>query len=94
VLPQGAGIRHEAGVEEGSVVTPFYDPMIAKLITTGTTRDEAVTRMQQALADYVVEGIKTNIPMLRDVVAHPEFKAGRTTTKFVEQYYLPEVAKK
>ena len=94
VLPQGAGIRHEAGVEEGSVVTPFYDPMIAKLITTGTTRDEAVTRMQQALADYVVEGIKTNIPMLRDVVAHPEFQAGRTTTKFVEQYYLPEVAKK
>lgn len=94
VLPQGLGIRHEAGVEEGSVVTPFYDPMIAKLITTGTTRDEAVTRMQQALADYVVEGIKTNIPMLRDVVAHPEFKAGRTTTKFVEQYYLPEVAKK
>lgn len=94
VLPQGSGIRHEAGVEEGSVVTPFYDPMIAKLITTGTTRDEAVTRMQQALADYVVEGIKTNIPMLRDVVAHPEFKAGRTTTKFVEQYYLPEVAKK
>lgn len=68
--------------------------MIAKLITTGATRDEAVTRMQDALATYEIEGIKTNIPMLRDVVAHPEFIAGRTTTRFVEQYYLPQVAKK
>lgn len=94
VLPKQEGIRHEIGVEQGSVVTPFYDPMIAKLITTGATRDEAVTRMQEALATYEIEGIKTNIPMLRDVVAHPEFIAGRTTTRFVEQYYLPQVAKK
>lgn len=94
VLPKQEGIRHEIGVEQGSVVTPFYDPMIAKLITTGATRDEAVTRMQEALATYEIEGIKTNIPMLRDVVAHPAFIAGRTTTKFVEQYYLPQVAKK
>ncbi|BCJ86144.1 acetyl-CoA carboxylase biotin carboxylase subunit [Effusibacillus dendaii] len=82
-VPEGKGIRHELAVNERSVVTPFYDPMIAKLIVTGDTREEAIDRLQSALADYHVEGIKTNIPMLQQVAAHPAFRSGDTTTDFV-----------
>ncbi|WP_397539311.1 acetyl-CoA carboxylase biotin carboxylase subunit [Rummeliibacillus pycnus] len=90
VLPTGDGIRHEVAVETGSVVTPFYDPMIAKLIVRAPTRKEACERLIDALSNYIIEGIQTNIPMLLDVVKHEQFKSGVTTTKFVEQYYLPE----
>jgi acetyl-CoA carboxylase, biotin carboxylase subunit len=85
-IPIGEGIRHELGVEEGSVVTPFYDPMIAKLIIHSETREEAIHDMVNALKSYTVEGIKTNIPMLIQVLEHEEFKNGNTTTKFVENY--------
>lgn len=85
-VPQGQGIRHELAVEEGSVVTPFYDPMIAKLITFGDTREEAIARLADALDNYVVEGIKTNIPLLQKIVAHDAFKRGVTTTKFIENF--------
>ena len=85
-VPQGEGIRHELAVEEGSVVTPFYDPMIAKLITFGDTRDEAIARLAEALDQYVVEGIKTNIPLLQKIVAHETFKRGVTTTTFIENF--------
>lgn len=85
-VPEGEGIRHELAVEEGSVVTPFYDPMIAKLITFGDTRDIAIARLAEALDHYVVEGIKTNIPLLQKIVAHDAFKSGITTTNFIDQY--------
>ena len=84
--PLGAGIRHEMAVREESMVTPYYDPMIAKLIVKGATREEAISVMEHALAHYQVEGIKTNIPMLRDVISHPAFLAGDTTTNFVANY--------
>ena len=90
VLPEGEGIRHEVAVETGSDVTPFYDPMIAKLVVFGTTREEACARLAEALRNYVVEGIQTNIPMLLETVTHEQFLAGITTTKFVEEYYLPK----
>ncbi|MFJ8262154.1 acetyl/propionyl/methylcrotonyl-CoA carboxylase subunit alpha [Rummeliibacillus sp. NPDC094406] len=90
VLPTGDGIRHEVAVETGSVVTPFYDPMIAKLIVWAPTRKEACERLIDALSNYVIEGIQTNIPMLLDVVKHEQFKSGVTTTKFVEQFYIPK----
>lgn len=93
VLPEGEGIRHEIAIESGSDVTPFYDPMIAKLIATGATREEARVRLEQALRHYTVRGIQTNIPMLLDVITHDVFKSGVTTTKFVEEHYLPAVAK-
>lgn len=93
VLPEGEGIRHEIAIESGSDVTPFYDPMIAKLIATGATREEARVRLEQALRHYTVRGIQTNIPMLLDVITHDVFKSGITTTKFVEEHYLPAVAK-
>ncbi|HWL23099.1 MAG TPA: acetyl-CoA carboxylase biotin carboxylase subunit [Ureibacillus sp.] len=87
-LPEGEGIRHEIAVETGSEVTPFYDPMIGKLIVFGKTREEACVKLADALRNYVIEGIKTNIPMLLDIVTHPQFITGVTTTKFVEEYYL------
>lgn len=89
VLPEGEGIRHEVAVETGSDVTPFYDPMIGKLVVYGATRKEACVRLADALSNYVIEGIKTNIPMLLETVTHEQFLKGMTTTKFVEEYYLP-----
>lgn len=85
-LPEGTGIRHELAVHGESVVTPFYDPMIAKLVVKGKDRDEAIERLQEALSNYHIEGIKTNIPMIQEVAAHEAFRLGDTTTEFVEKY--------
>lgn len=89
-LPMGEGIRHECAIESGSVVTPFYDPMISKLIAWGETREIAVQRLTEALQQYKVLGIETNIPMLLDVARHQQFISGMTTTSFVNDYYLPQ----
>jgi acetyl-CoA carboxylase biotin carboxylase subunit len=88
-LPTGDGIRHENSFTEGYKVTPFYDPMIGKLIIFGSTREEAITRLQNAIADYRIEGIKTNLPMIEKVLQIPAFIEGNTTTRFVEDYYTP-----
>lgn len=92
-LPEGEGVRNETAVTNGIAVTPFYDPMIAKLITKGDTREEAIARMVQALSHYQVEGIKTNIPMLKEVLNHPAFQAGHTTTNFISTYLYKPSAK-
>ena len=80
------GIRVDAGVDEGDEVGVAYDPMIAKLIAHGPTREEALLRLQDALAETVVEGLTTNLPFLRWLVAHPAVRAGRTTTAFLSDY--------
>lgn len=85
-LPEGEGIRHELAVHSTSIVTPFYDPMIAKLIVAGPSREEAINRLIDALHRYHIEGVKTNIPMLKQVIAHEAFKKGEATTKFVEKF--------
>lgn len=85
-LPNGPGVRHELAIHGQSVVTPFYDPMIAKLVVKGSNREEAINRLQNALANYHIEGIKTNIPMLQEVIAHSAFHSGDTTTDFVNKY--------
>ncbi|KKK37169.1 biotin carboxylase [Mesobacillus campisalis] len=90
-LPGGEGIRHECSVEAGSQVTPFYDPMIAKLVVWGESRNQACERLKNALENYEVEGIKTNIPMLLKTITHEQFLAGYTTTQFVNEYYLPQL---
>lgn len=90
-FPEGEGIRHEMAVESGSAVTPFYDPMIAKLVVWGETREIAVRRLTDALQQYKVTGIETNIPMLLDVVCQQPFIDGMTTTSFVNDYYLPQI---
>ena len=79
------GIRVDAGVEEGDEVGVTYDPMIAKLIAHGPTRDEALLRLRDALAETEVEGLTTNLPFLRWLVAHPAVHAGRTTTAFLTE---------
>lgn len=88
-LPNGLGVRHELAIHGQSVVTPFYDPMIAKLVVKGSDRDEAIERLQKALADYQIEGIKTNIPLLQEVISHPAFRSGDTTTNFIANYLTP-----
>ncbi|KKI90304.1 biotin carboxylase [Bacillus sp. SA1-12] len=85
-IPQGPGIRHELGIHDSSMVTPFYDPMIAKLVVKGKDRERAIDRLQAALAKYEIQGIKTNIPMLQRIAEHPEFRSGNTTTSFVKQF--------
>jgi acetyl/propionyl-CoA carboxylase alpha subunit len=80
------GIRVDAGVEEGDEVGVAYDPMIAKLIAHGPTRDEALLRLRDALAETEVGGLTTNLPFLRWLVAHPAVRAGRTTTAFLTEH--------
>lgn len=86
-LPAGEKIRHEVAIEEQTNVTPFYDPMIAKLIVKGETREEAIDEMQEALNNYIVEGIKTNIPILKKILAHDQFQSGNTTINFINNYF-------
>src|SRR5699024_4906193 len=90
-IPLGENIRNETSVTNNYDVTPFYDPMIAKLIVKGKTRNEAIFLIEDALQAYCVDGIKTNIPMLIKIVGSKQYKAGNTTTSFVDKYYLPAV---
>lgn len=85
-LPHGDGVRNDIAVESGSTVTPFYDPMIGKLIVHAPDRRQAIHRMIAALNAYVVEGIKTNIPLLQAIIQSPAFLAGDTTTDFIEKH--------
>ncbi|WP_026872894.1 acetyl-CoA carboxylase biotin carboxylase subunit [Inquilinus limosus] len=87
VLPEGLeGIRVDTGVREGDAVTPFYDPMIAKIIAHGPDRATAIDRMLVALDRVTVEGLVANAPFLARTVGHPAFRAGRTTTSFVDTH--------
>ncbi len=85
VLPEGDGVRVECGVAQGSVVSVHYDPLLMKLVTRGATRADAIARMEAALAACVVDGVKTTIPFLRRVMAHPDFRRGTVHTQMVEQ---------
>ncbi|MDQ3067724.1 MAG: ATP-grasp domain-containing protein, partial [Actinomycetota bacterium] len=81
-----ADIRVDAGVEEGDEIGTSYDPMIAKLIAHGPTRDEALARLGDALAETEVVGLTTNLPFLRWLVRHPVFRAGEATTAFLTEH--------
>jgi 3-methylcrotonyl-CoA carboxylase alpha subunit len=84
-LPRGDGIRVESGVLEGSVVSVHYDPLLFKLIATGQNRPQALERLAGALQACEVEGVKTTLPLLRTIAAHPEFRRGAVHTQMVEQ---------
>ena len=84
--PNGPGIRVDSGVTQGSDVTVYYDPMLAKLVCWAATRNEAIEKMQWALAHYPVLGVLTNIDFLQGVMAHPDFKAANVTTHFLESH--------
>jgi len=85
--PSGPGVRVDGGVYNGWNVPLFYDPILAKLIVWAETRELACARMVNALRDYVILGINTSVPFLRDVISHPRFRDGDTTTGFVKKYF-------
>ncbi|HEY4222429.1 MAG TPA: biotin carboxylase N-terminal domain-containing protein [Myxococcota bacterium] len=85
VWPAGEGIRVDAGVESGSVVPPYYDSLLAKMIGWGPTRDEAIARLLRALDATKLVGIKTNLDMHKRILADDGFKAGKTNTSFLEE---------
>ncbi len=84
-FPTGEGIRVDSGVEAGGAVTPFYDPMIAKVIAHGATRDAALDRLRAALEGTLVAGPKTNTRFLIALIDHPDFRAGRLDTGLIER---------
>jgi len=84
--PSGIGIRLDGGVYQGSQVTVYYDPMVAKLVATGRDRREAIDRMKRALREFVVKGIKTSIPFHEVVMQHPKFIEGHYDTGFIEEH--------
>ncbi len=86
--PGGHGIRLDTHVYSGYVIPPHYDSMIAKLITTAQTREEAINKMKRALDEFVIEGIKTTIPFHRQLMDHPDYIAGNYTTKFMESWEM------
>ena len=83
---EGDGIRLDTGVTEGDRITPFYDPMIAKLVARGSDRSAAIDRMLTALGEFRIEGIVTNIDFLLKVIDHDAFRAGNTHTGFVNEH--------
>ncbi|HUL16123.1 MAG TPA: acetyl-CoA carboxylase biotin carboxylase subunit [Terriglobales bacterium] len=83
--PGGTGVRVDSAAYADAVIPPFYDSMIAKLIVKGRDRAEAIGRMKRALEMFVIEGIKTSIPLHRRIVSDPEFAAGKLDTHFIER---------
>jgi len=87
IVPTGPGVRVDSGVYPGSEITPYYDSMIAKLITWGETRSEAMLRMRRALSEYTIMGLKHNIPFHINLLNSFSFIAGQIDTNFVEQRF-------
>jgi 3-methylcrotonyl-CoA carboxylase alpha subunit len=87
--PTGPGLRIDGALYTGATVTPYYDPLLAKVIARGATRDEAVARMQDALAGYRIGGIVTNLRQLRAILATDAFRAGETHTGFLAEHWHP-----
>lgn len=84
--PGGHGIRIDTHVYAGYVIPPYYDSMISKLITVAQTREEAITKMERALGEYIIGGVKTTIPFHQKLMQHPKFRDGKVTTKFLEEW--------
>ena len=87
-FPGGHGVRMDTHVYGGYIIPPHYDSMIAKLITTAQTREEAINKMRRALDEFVIEGIKTTIPFHRKLMDHPDYISGNYTTKFMETFSM------
>jgi acetyl/propionyl-CoA carboxylase alpha subunit len=87
LIPTGPGVRVDTGVYPGFEVTPFYDPMIAKLIVWGETRAQAILRMRRALEEYHIVGVRTNIPFHQTMMDSHRFMGGQYDTRFVEERF-------
>lgn len=88
--PQGFGVREDRGVDEGNEISVYYDPMISKLITWADTRDEAIQKMTQALKEYNLAGVQTNIQACSWIINHPKFLEGNFDTHFIQEYFTPD----
>jgi acetyl-CoA carboxylase biotin carboxylase subunit len=86
--PGGHGVRIDTHVYAGYSIPPNYDSMIAKLIVTAQTREEAINKMKRALDEFVIEGVKTTIPFHRQLMEHPDYLSGNYTTKFMEDFEM------
>ena len=89
--PGGHGVRLDTHVYSGYIIPPNYDSMIAKLITTAQTREEAINKMKRALDEFVIEGIKTTIPFHRQLMEHKDYLDGNYTTKFMEDFVIEKI---
>jgi acetyl-CoA carboxylase biotin carboxylase subunit len=83
--PGGHGVRVDTHAYAGYHIPPFYDSMIAKLIVVAQTREEAITKMERALSEYIIEGVKTTIPFHQKLMKNEKFRSGNFTTKFLEE---------
>jgi acetyl-CoA carboxylase biotin carboxylase subunit len=88
--PGGHGVRLDTHVYAGYTIPPNYDSMIAKLITTAQSREEAISKMKRALDEFVIEGIKTTIPFHRQLMDEPDYVSGNYTTKFMESFVMKD----
>ncbi|CAJ1066531.1 propionyl-CoA carboxylase alpha chain%2C mitochondrial [Xyrichtys novacula] len=82
-----SNVRVDSGIQEGSDISIYYDPMISKLVTYGATRAEALSKMEEALDNYVIRGVTHNIPLLREIITHPRFISGDISTNFLPEVY-------
>ena len=90
IMPSGPGVRVDTGVYPGFTITPYYDPMIAKLLVWGETRAQAILRMRRALEEYRIVGVRTNIPFHQTMMDSHRFMAGQYDTRFVEERFSME----
>jgi len=91
ITPKGPGVRVDDGFEQGMEIPIYYDPMIAKLVTYGKNREEAIDRMIRAIDEYIITGITTTLGFGRFVMQHEAFRSGKFDTHFVKKYFSPEV---
>ena len=85
--PHGPGVRHDCGIYSGWDVPIYYDPILAKLIVWAENRETACQKMIKALDDYVILGVQTSIRFLKDLIGHPKFHKGETTTSFIQDHF-------
>ncbi|MFD2936905.1 acetyl-CoA carboxylase biotin carboxylase subunit [Spirosoma flavum] len=90
IRPQGNGVRVDDGFEQGMTIPIYYDPMIAKLITYGDSREEAIQKMIRAIDEYQISGVQTTLPFCRFVMEHDAFRSGQFDTGFVSKYFSPD----
>jgi acetyl-CoA carboxylase biotin carboxylase subunit len=88
IPPGGPGVRLDSHIYSGYEVPQYYDSMLGKLICRGNNRDEAIATMTRALDEFTIEGVKTTIPLLRDLLRHPDFRRGEFDTSFLETRFL------
>jgi acetyl-CoA carboxylase biotin carboxylase subunit len=87
-VPGGHGVRVDSHIYAGYTIPPYYDSLVAKLITMAQTREEAIDTMERALSEFVIEGVKTTIPFHQQLMRDARFRKGDFTTKFIEDFHL------